>query len=98
MELTGRQIRQLRALANRVTATIAIGKAGVDAVITQTDRELEAHELIKCSVQNTSPIGVKEASLALARRTQSEVVQVIGKKFVLYRPSERDDIERIQLV
>ena len=43
MELTGKQVRQLRSLANRLNATIAIGKGGTDAVIAQTDSALEAH-------------------------------------------------------
>ena len=54
MELTGRQIRQLRSMANRLEATIGVGKAGItDAVVRQTDSALEANELVKCSVQGT---------------------------------------------
>jgi RNA-binding protein len=40
----------------------------------------------------------REAAIALARPTHAEVVQVIGHKFVLYRTSQREDIEHIQLV
>ena len=55
MELTGRQIRQLRSMANRLEATIGVGKAGItDAVVRQTDYSLEANELVKCSDQGTS--------------------------------------------
>ena len=83
MELTGRQIRQLRSMANRLEATIGVGKAG---------------KLVKCSVQGTSGMDTREAAIALARPTHAEVVQVIGHKFVLYRTSQREDIEHIQLV
>lgn len=99
MELTGRQIRQLRSMANRLEATIGVGKAGItDAVVRQTDSALEANELVKCSVQGTSGMDTREAAIALARPTHAEVVQVIGRKFVLYRTSQREDIEHIQLV
>ena len=98
MELTGKQVRQLRSLANRLNATIAIGKGGTDAVVAQTESALEAHELIKCTVLNTAGLDTHEAAIALSRPTHSAVVQVIGHKFVLYRPSQRDDIEKIVLV
>lgn len=99
MELTGRQIRQLRSMANRLETTIGVGKAGItDAVVRQTDSALEANELVKCSVQGTSGMDTREAAIALARPTHAEVVQVIGHKFVLYRTSQREDIEHIQLV
>ncbi len=99
MELTGRQIRQLRSMANRLEATIGVGKAGItDAVVRQTDSALEANELVKCSVQGTSGMNAREAATALARPTHAQVVQVIGHKFVLYRTSQREDIEHIKLV
>ena len=99
MELTGRQIRQLRSMANRLEATIGVGKAGItDAVVRQTDSALEANELVKCSVQGTSGMDTREAATALARPTHAQVVQVIGHEFVLYRTSQREDIEHIQLV
>ena len=99
MELTGRQIRQLRSMANRLEATIGVGKAGItDAVVRQTDSALEANELVKCSVQGTSGMDTREAATALARPTHAQVVQVIGHKFGLYRTSQREDIEHIQLV
>ena len=99
MELTGRQIRQLRSMANRLEATIGVGKAGItDAVVRQTDSALEANELVKCSVQGTSGMDTREAATALARPTHAQVVQVIGHKFVLYRTSQREDIEHVKLV
>ena len=99
MELNGRQIRQLRSLANRLEATVGIGKAGItDAVVRQMDNALEAHELVKCSVQGSAGMDTREAAIALSRPTQSAVVQVIGHRFVLYRETHRDDVETIQLV
>ena len=67
--------------------------------IKRTDLALEARELIKGRVLETSLMSAREAAEALAPRTRSEVVQVIGTKFVLYRESHSKPREkRIQLV
>lgn len=99
MTLVGRQIRQLRSLAHHLEPVITVGKQGVGpAVVDQTNASLEAHELIKCSVLDNSGLSVRDAADELAERTNSEVVQVIGRRFSLYRESSRDDIEKIKLV
>ncbi|MCC6099284.1 MAG: YhbY family RNA-binding protein [Olsenella sp.] len=98
MELTGNQIRQLRSLCNSLKPTVTIGRAGVEAVVEAADASLEAHELVKCSVQNNSGLDARDAAIALSRLTHSEVVQVIGHRFSLYRETSRDDVEKIKLV
>lgn len=50
---------------------------------------LEARELIKCRVLENSLYSAREACTELAKLTRSEEVQVIGSKFVLYRPSHK---------
>ena len=59
---------------------------------------LEKHELVKCSVLDGSSLSAREAAEELAERCHAEVVQVIGRKFSLYRESSRKDIEKIKLV
>ena len=98
MALSGRQIRQLRALAHHLNPVINIGKADItDGLVRQADEALEAHELIKCAVQDGSGLTAQEAAHELAERTNAEVVQIIGHRFALYRISSRDDIEHIDL-
>ena len=98
MALTGKQVRQLRALAHHLNPVVLIGKADVtDAIAKQAEEALEAHELIKCAVQDGSLLSGREAADQLAERTGSEVVQVIGHRFALYRVSSRKDIEHITL-
>ena len=77
-----------------------VGKDGVGANLTkQADDALEARELIKGKVLETSPLSPREAAEALARATRSEVVQVIGTKFVLYRETHsKPKDQRIELV
>jgi RNA-binding protein len=66
-----------------------IGKSAVTPEITQGISEaLEARELIKISVLKNCSDDPKEMAQVLAERTHSEVVQVIGKKIVLYRESK----------
>ena len=86
MDLTSKQRAQLRGLANDIDTILYIGKDGVGpALVKQTDDALEARELIKGTVLENSPLSPREGAEELARATRSEVVQVIGAKFVLYR-------------
>lgn len=99
MALLGKQVRQLRSMAHHLDPVISVGKNGItDAVARQTEEELELRELVKVSVQEMSDYSAREAANELAERVGAEVVQVIGRKFSLYRKSSRKDVEHIQLV
>ena len=99
MTLTKKQVKQLRAMANQLNPLIQIGKNEVnEATVKQADETIEKRELIKCSVLDGCGIDAKEASALLAEALGAEVVQVIGNRFVIYRRSHRDDIEKIRLV
>ena len=93
MELTSKQRAQLRGLANGIETIFQIGKDGIsDNLIQQTADALEARELIKGRVlDNNVEYDARSAAEKLARATRSDVVQVIGTKFVLYRESHRKD-------
>ena len=101
MDLTSKQRAQLRGLANGIDTILQIGKDGVgENLIKQADAALEARELIKGKVlDNNLEYDARRAAEELARATRSEVVQVIGTKFVLYRETHSKPKEkRIQLV
>lgn len=92
MELTSKQRAQLRGLANGIDTILTIGKDGIgDNLVLQADGALEVRELIKGKVLENAPYTPREAADLLAPQTRSEVVQVIGTKFVLYRPSHKQD-------
>lgn len=98
MALTGKQVRALRSLVHHLDPVVFIGKADItDQVTKQADEALEAHELIKCGVQDGSNLSAREAADALAQATNSEVVQVIGHRFALYRLSHKKGIEHVEL-
>ena len=99
-ELTSKQRAQLRGLANGIDTILIVGKDGIgDNLIKQADDALEARELIKGRVLENSMLSAREAAEQLAPLTRSEVVQVIGTKFVLYRQShKKDKTDKIVLV
>ena len=101
MELTSKQRAQLRGLANSLDTILQVGKDGIgDNLIKQADDALEARELIKGRVlDNNIEYDARTAAEALAKATRSEVVQVIGTKFVLYRETHgKEKDQRIKLV
>ena len=100
MDLTSKPRAQLRGLANGIDTIVHIGKDGIGENLTrQANDALEARELIKCRVLENSMLTSREAAEELARATRSEVVQVIGTKFVLYRPSHnKEKKDKIVLV
>jgi len=101
MELTSKQRAQLRGLANSLETILQIGKDGIgENLVKQADGALEARELIKGRVlDNNIEYDARRAAEELAAATRSQVVQVIGTKFVLYRETHSKPKEkRIQLV
>ena len=91
-DLTSKQRAQLRGLANSIDTILHVGKDGIgDNLVKQADDALEARELIKGKVLENSLLTSREAAEELAEKTRSQVVQVIGTKFVLYRPTHKKD-------
>ena len=89
-ELTSKQRAQLRGLANSIDTILHVGKDGIgDNLAKQADDALEARELIKGKVLENSLLTSREAAEELAEKTRSQVVQVIGTKFVLVLVSDR---------
>jgi len=88
--VTTKQRAYLKSLAMTMETIFQIGKGGLtDESVRQISNALEARELIKCKVLDTSPVSAKELANDLASQTESECVQVIGNKVVLYRKSKK---------
>lgn len=89
--LTSKQRAHLRSLANTMEPVFLIGKGGLnDNMVRDIDDALEARELIKIKVLNNSTADVREASETVAGKLNADVVQIIGGRFVLYRPSQEN--------
>lgn len=75
-----------------------IGKSSLTPEITEAIGEaLEARELIKITVLKNCLDDGHSIAEVLAERTHSEVVQVIGKKIVLYKPTKDEKKRKIEL-
>lgn len=91
--LTGKQNRFLRGLGHGLRPFVMVGKHHLnDEVIQATEEALNAHELIKVRIQEGCLEDRKTIAAELADETCSTIVQVLGKTFLLYRPSEQQII------
>ena len=95
--MTSKQRAYLKSIAMTTEASCQIGKAGLtEEIIAQADEALAARELVKISVLKTCPDDARAMGEAIAEATASAVVQVIGRKIVLYREG-KDDKKKIVL-
>ncbi len=89
--LTSKQRAYLRGMANSYEVILYIGKGGLnDAILKQADDALEKRELIKGGLLENAPVSVREAADSIAEAVGADVVQVIGRKFILYRESKEN--------
>jgi len=94
--MTSKQRAYLKSLAMKIDPIYNIGKGSISPELVQGVRDaLEARELIKVGVLQNCMDDPKELATVLAERTRSQVVQVIGKKIVLYKESKNH--KRIEL-
>lgn len=94
--LTSKQRAYLRGLATNEPTIMQVGKGGIGENLIKTVSDaLEARELIKMSVLENCDWTAREAADELAEAVKADVVGVIGRKIILYRPSEKN--KRIEL-
>lgn len=96
--MTSKQRSYLKGLAMTMDPIFQIGKSSVTPELTAAIAEaLEARELIKITVLKNCLDDGRSVAEVLAERTRSEVVQVIGKKIVLYKPAKDEAKRKIVL-
>ena len=94
--MTSKQRAYLRGLANMLEPIVHAGKSGIsDALIKQADDALAAREIIKGKVLETAPGTARELAEEIAAAVNAQVVQVIGRTFVLFRQKEKDSQIRL---
>ena len=94
--MTSKQRAYLRGLANTLEPIVHAGKSGIsDALIKQADDALAAREIIKGKVLETAPGTARELAEEIAAAVNAQVVQVIGRTFVLFRQKEKDSQIRL---
>lgn len=95
--MTTKQRAYLKSLAMTMDPIFQIGKSSISPSQIEAIREaLDARELIKISVLKNCADDPNEIAQVVAERTHSQVVQVIGKKIVLYKEG-KDNKKKIEL-
>ena len=89
--ITSKQRAYLRSIAQNLQPIFQIGKNGVnDNQIEQLKNALEAREIIKITMLDSTPADKHSIADEIAEKTGSEIVQVIGKKLTIYKRSKEN--------
>ncbi len=96
--MTSKQRALLKSIAMTTDSILNIGKESLTIEFIAAVKEaLEARELIKISVLKNCDDDLRAIAEAIAERTDAEVVQVIGRKIVLYRQARKPENRKIKL-
>jgi len=96
--MTSKQRAYLKGLAMNLNPIMNVGKDSLTPGVTEAVIEaIEANELVKIGVLKNCMDDPRELAEILGDRTHSEVVQVIGKKIVLYKPAKKPEDRKIFL-
>ncbi len=91
--LTSKQRAYLRGIASNYDTIFQIGKGGIsENLIQQINDALRKRELIKLRVLDHSEFTAYEAADQIAELTKSEVIQVIGSRFILFKRNPQDPV------
>ncbi|MFR3727451.1 ribosome assembly RNA-binding protein YhbY [Lacrimispora sp.] len=96
--MTSKQRSYLKGLAMNIDPIFQIGKSSLTPEITNAIAEaLEARELIKITVLKNCLDDGRSIAEVLSERTRSEIVQVIGRRIVLYKQAKEETKRKITL-
>jgi RNA-binding protein len=94
MVLTAKQRQFLKSLAHPLSPVVRVGKGRITpALVAETKRTLEAHELIKVRIDVDEGTARRELAVELARETDSELAAAIGLSILCRRREEKPKIE-----
>ena len=89
--MTSKQRAYLKSLASTLNPVFQVGKASLTPeFVTSINEAFNTRELLKVAVLKNCPDDPNEIAQTIAERTHSQVVQVIGKKMVLYKPDRKN--------
>lgn len=95
--LNSKQRAKLRSIASNLEPMIIIGKDGLtDNVLEQIEKQLYAHEMVKISVLEGAEENSKEYLHQVAESLNAEEVCSIGRKFVVYKMSNKKGLKHIE--
>ena len=95
-ELNNAQLRKLKAMAQRMEASVKVGKQGLsEPFIKSLDEELSRHELVKVKFVEFKE-QKKELGPQLAERTNSRLVMQVGNVVVLFRRNAEEAKQKVK--
>ena len=90
MVLNGKQKRFLRGMASTMEAVVQVGKSGInESVLFSLNEALTARELVKIKVLKNCLDDIAAVADDLAQKSQADLVQIIGRNVLLYRPNTK---------
>lgn len=93
LTLTGNEKRNLRAQGNSLKPEVWIGKEGVSAGTAQTLlNSFHTKELVKVKILENCEVDKKTVAQQLEQQTAAEIIQIIGRTILLYKPLPRDSL------
>ncbi|MCM1226582.1 MAG: YhbY family RNA-binding protein [Clostridium sp.] len=96
--LSSKQRAALRGMASAMDTIFQVGKGGIsDELVSQVSNALRKRELIKLRVLDNSMYSAREAAEEIAEKTDADVVQVIGSRFVLFKRNPKEPVIDIKL-
>ena len=94
--MTSKQRAYLSSLANTMDPIFQIGKSSLTPEIVEAiDQALEKRELIKVAVLKNCADDPKAIAEMIGERTHSQVIKVIGKKMIFFRPAKKNSKIRL---
>ncbi len=89
--MTSKQRAYLKSLASALNPTFQVGKSSLTPEFTTAIAEaFNTRELVKIAVLKNCADDPNEIAEMISERTHSQIVQVIGKKIVLYKPDKKN--------
>ena len=89
--MTSKQRAYLKGLASTISPSFQVGKSSLTPEFTTAiDEAFNTKELLKITILKNCLDDPGEIAQTIAERTHSQVVQVIGKKIVLYKPDRKN--------
>ena len=89
--MTSKQRAYLKGLASTISPSFQVGKSSLTPEFTTAiDEAFNTKELLKIAILKNCLDDPGEIAQTIAERTHSQVVQVIGKKIVLYKPDRKN--------
>lgn len=93
--MTSKERAELKTQAMKLDSIFQIGKSSLTPQLVNAIKDaLKARELIKINVLKNCMDDPKELATLVSERTGSQVVQVIGKKIVLYKKNVEKEEKR----